>query len=109
MSASAPLSVPSVTVCGPYFDELSVGQVFDESPSVTLTDGRQAAHQAIVGNRLRLSLDDTLAAEVTGQRRPGLPIARLGHVDRTVDIGDAARQGQFVLPWALLPPIPRHR
>ena len=67
MSASAPLSVPSVTVRGPYFDELRVGQVFDESPSVTLTDGRQAAHQAIVGNRLRLSLDDTLAAEVTGQ------------------------------------------
>jgi acyl dehydratase len=41
--------------------------VFAESPATTLTDGRQAVHQGIVGNRLRLSLDDTLAAEVTGR------------------------------------------
>ncbi|QGG40594.1 MaoC family dehydratase [Aeromicrobium yanjiei] len=61
----APTTSPT-PVRGPYFDELSVGQVFDESPAVTLTAGRQATHQAIVGNRLRLSLDDTLAAEVTG-------------------------------------------
>jgi acyl dehydratase len=54
------------TVRGPYFDELHVGQVFDDSPSVTLHDGMQTAHRAIVGNRLWLSLDETLAAEVTG-------------------------------------------
>lgn len=59
-------AAPTV-VRGPYFDELSVGQVFDESPSATLTDGKQAVHQGIVGNRLRLTLDDTLAAEVTGR------------------------------------------
>lgn len=62
-------SAPGLTraVRGPYFDELSVGQVFDASPAVTLTEGRQATHHAIVGNRLRLTLDDTLAAEVTGR------------------------------------------
>lgn len=63
MSASS--AAPRV-VRGPYFDELAVGDVFDDSPSVTLTDGMRAAHRAIVGNRLRLSLDDVLAAEVTG-------------------------------------------
>lgn len=72
---NAPDSNLISSVRGPYFDELRVGQVFDESPSVTLTDGQQAVHQAIIGNRLRLSLDDTLAAEVTGQEglaSPGL-------------------------------------
>ena len=57
---------PTTAVRGPYFDELSLGMVFADSPSVTLTDGLGAAHKAIVGNRLRLALDDTLAAEVTG-------------------------------------------
>lgn len=65
----SPASTPPTTtreVRGPYFDELRVGQVFDESPAVTLTDGRHAAHHAIVGNRLRLTLDDTLAVDVAG-------------------------------------------
>ncbi|MCE0539686.1 MaoC family dehydratase [Kineosporia rhizophila] len=57
-------------VRGPYFDELHVGQVFDQAPAITLTSGRAAAHQAVLGNRLRLTLDDTLAQEVTGA--PGL-------------------------------------
>ncbi|QLL07908.1 MaoC family dehydratase [Mycobacterium vicinigordonae] len=51
---------------GPYFDDLSVGQVFDWAPSVTLTPGLAAAHQAIVGDRLRLALDADLSAAVTG-------------------------------------------
>lgn len=51
---------------GPYFDELEVGMVFDAAPGVTLTEGRAAAHQAIIGDRLRLALDDALAREVTG-------------------------------------------
>jgi acyl dehydratase len=66
MSDTTHASTPPTTVRGPYFDELAVGQVFDQSPAVTLTEGRQAVHQGIVGNRLRLALDDTLAAEVTG-------------------------------------------
>jgi acyl dehydratase len=52
---------------GPYFEELAVGQVFDTAPAYTLTDGRAAAHHAILGDRLRLALDDTLARQVTGR------------------------------------------
>jgi acyl dehydratase len=51
---------------GPYFDDLSVGQVFDWAPAATLSAGLAAAHQAIVGDRLRLALDADLSAAVTG-------------------------------------------
>ncbi|MCT2582050.1 MaoC family dehydratase [Actinophytocola gossypii] len=51
---------------GPCFDELSVGDRFTGAPGVTLTDGHAAAHQAVLGDRLRLPLDHALAAEVTG-------------------------------------------
>lgn len=51
---------------GPYFDELEVGQVFDHAPAHTLTGGRAAVHQAIVGDRLALALDDELATAVAG-------------------------------------------
>lgn len=53
-------------VRGPRFDELTHGQVFDAAPAFTLTSGLAAAHQAITGSRLRLPLDATLCAEVTG-------------------------------------------
>lgn len=56
------------TVRGPYFDELRVGMRFEHAPAVTLTEGLAAAHHAIVGNRLRLALDESLAREVTGGR-----------------------------------------
>lgn len=62
-------------VGGPYFDELTVGQVFDSAPAVTLTDGLAAAHQAILGDRLRLSLDRHLSVAVTGG-----PVAHAGLV-----------------------------
>ncbi len=55
---------------GPYFDDLSVGQVFDWAPSTTLSSGLAAAHQAIVGDRLRLALDVDLCAAVTGLPAP---------------------------------------
>lgn len=51
---------------GPFFDDLVVGQVFDWAPSMTLTSGAAAAHQAILGDRLRLALDAELAHAVTG-------------------------------------------
>lgn len=62
---------PAVTlygqmVGGPYFDDLHVGRVFDAAPSVTLTAGMAAAHQAIIGDRLRLPLDAELSALVAG-------------------------------------------
>ena len=54
-------------VRGPYADELAVGQVFDDAPAVVLSDGLAATHRSIVGNRLRLGLDPSLAATVTGE------------------------------------------
>jgi acyl dehydratase len=60
-----------VLVQGPFFEDLVLGQVFDAAPSVTLTAGHTAAHQAIVGDRLRLPLDDRLAEAVVG----GAPLA----------------------------------
>lgn len=55
---------------GPCFDELSIGYVFKTAPSVTLTEGLSAAHQAIVGGRLRLPLDANLSRIVTGAATP---------------------------------------
>lgn len=57
---------------GPYFEEFRTGQVFDAAPGLTLTSGHAAAHQALVGDRLRLPLDAALCEEVTG-------VARLAH------------------------------
>ncbi|BBY74179.1 acyl dehydratase [Mycolicibacterium parafortuitum] len=55
---------------GPFFDDLTVGQVFDSAPSMTLTPGVAAAHQAIIGDRLRLPLDAELSFAVTGATAP---------------------------------------
>jgi acyl dehydratase len=55
---------------GPYFDQLWAGQVFDAAPSMTLTAGVAAAHQAILGDRLRLALDAQLSYAVTGATAP---------------------------------------
>jgi acyl dehydratase len=64
------------SVAGPYYEDLEVGQVFDLAPGLTLTDGHAAAHQAILGDRLRLALDADLAMRVTGEAgslaHPGL-------------------------------------
>ena len=59
-------SDPGIESGGPFFDDLMVGQVFDVAPSITLTSGIAAAHQAILGDRMRLSLDADLAHAVTG-------------------------------------------
>jgi acyl dehydratase len=48
----------------PYFEDLHVGLVERRAPAVTLTDGIAALHQAIVGDRLALALDATLARAV---------------------------------------------
>ena len=51
---------------GPYFDDLSTGQVFDWAPSMTVTSGTAAVHQSILGDPLRLPLDEGLTRAVTG-------------------------------------------
>ena len=64
------LARPRVVVGGPWFEELSHGQVFDDAPGLTLTEGHAALHQALAGDRLRLALDTALCREVTGESRP---------------------------------------
>jgi citrate lyase beta subunit/acyl dehydratase len=58
-------TVPKRTVGPPYYEDLAVGQTFG-APGMTITEAHAALHQAIVGDRLRLSLDASLCAEVTG-------------------------------------------
>ena len=57
-------------VGGPYFEDFEHGQVFDQSPALTLTPGHAALHQALVGDRLKLALDATLSHAVTGHDEP---------------------------------------
>lgn len=57
-------------VSGPYFEDLTIGRVFDEAPAVTITDGIAAAHHAIAGDHLRLPLSAPLCTAVTGSLRP---------------------------------------
>ena len=63
------MSTP-VPVGGPWFEDFERGQVFDESPGMTLTSGHTAVHQAVTGDRLRLALDAELCRAVTGDERP---------------------------------------
>jgi acyl dehydratase len=54
----------------PFFEDLAVGQIERSAPSVTLTEGMAALHQAILGDRLRLALDGKLARDLLGLRAP---------------------------------------
>jgi acyl dehydratase len=56
----------TVTVGGPFFEDLKVGPFPGVAPAVTLTEGLAAAHSAIVGERMRLALDAELSKRVTG-------------------------------------------
>jgi len=60
----------TVRTAGPYFDDLSVGDVFTAAPAMELSSGAAALHQAIVGDRLKLALDRALAGRVTGDDTP---------------------------------------
>jgi len=51
---------------GPFFDDLAVGLIIKEAPSLTLTEGLAATHTAIVGDRLRIALDHDLSHRVAG-------------------------------------------
>lgn len=56
-------------LAAPWFDDLRTGDVLDDAPGMTITEGHAAAHQAIVGDRLRLALDRELSTRVTGDAR----------------------------------------
>ena len=74
----------SVRIGGPYFEDFTVGQVFDDAPSLTITAGHAALHQAILGDRMRMPLDAALTARVTGHAAPG-PVA-LAHPQLVCDV-----------------------
>ncbi len=82
-----------VTVAGPWYEELEVGQVFDGSPGMTLTAGHAALHQAVLGDRLRLPLDRHLAGDVIDA---GAPLAHPGLVC-DVAIGQSTLATQRVI------------
>jgi len=58
-----------IEIGSPWFEDLKVGQVFDDAPAVTLESGYAALHQAVFGDRLRLPLDVELSRAVTGRDR----------------------------------------
>ncbi len=58
-----------ILVEGPYFEDFDIGEVLESPPSITLTDGFSAIHQAIFGDRLRLPLDQPFCKEVTGSEK----------------------------------------
>jgi acyl dehydratase len=59
-----------LTAEGPWFEELRVGQVLHNASGLTLTEGLAAAHQAIVGDRMRIGLDHEFGRRLTGQEKP---------------------------------------
>jgi acyl dehydratase len=67
-------------VGGPFFEDFTPGQVFDDAPGMTITAGHAALHQAICGDRLRLALDAALCAAVTGSD------AALAHPNLVCDV-----------------------
>lgn len=50
----------------PWFEDFSVGDDLSEVPSVTITDGYAAMHQAVFADRMRLPVDGPLSKAVTG-------------------------------------------
>ncbi len=71
IAAGRPMKTkPADAYDGPFFDDLSVGDRFDTAPTIRLSDGMAAAHHAIVGGRLRLAFDTSLAKAVAGAAAP---------------------------------------
>lgn len=67
MSSEIAIPLPAPA---PWFEDLRVGWCDRSAPSVTLSEGMAAVHQAIVGDRLRLALDRKLARDLLGLRSP---------------------------------------
>lgn len=53
---------------GPYYEDLSVGQVLPRQPSVVVDEGMAALYQSMVGERLAMVMDPAVCAAVTGER-----------------------------------------
>ncbi len=52
---------------GPYYEDLSIGQVLPRQPSVVIDDGMAALYQSIVGERLPMAMDPAVCEAVTGR------------------------------------------
>jgi len=69
----------ALSIDGPFYDELTAGQVLAAQPAVTLDAGMAAVYQSIMGERLPVALDDRLSRAVTGQdarlASPGLALS----------------------------------
>ena len=89
-------------VGGPFFDDLHVGQVLDAAPAMTLTDGRAAQHQAIVGDRWRLALDQHLSRRVTGGVVASPSFVTNSAVGQTTSVTQRVRANLFYRRFALL-------
>lgn len=61
------MTAQRIDVDGPFFEDFTRGQVFDDAPCVTMTSGFAALHQAFFAERLRLPLDTELCRTVTGR------------------------------------------
>ena len=61
---------------GPYYEQLTVGQELPRQPAVTIDEGTAALYQALVGERLAMTLDSQATGRVAGVERrlasPGL-------------------------------------
>jgi acyl dehydratase len=66
MDGESSVAPAETLIDGPYFEDLRHGQRFADSPGLTLTEGLAAAHRAIVGGRLPLTLDGELSRRVLG-------------------------------------------
>lgn len=63
------MAAERIEVGSPFFEDLRLGQVFEDAPAVTLTSGHAAFHEAAYGDRLRLPLDAELCRAVTSNER----------------------------------------
>ncbi|MBV1879418.1 MAG: MaoC family dehydratase [Pseudomonadales bacterium] len=54
----------------PWFEDFKVGDDYSQVPAVTITEGHVAIHQAIFGDRLRMTLDNNLSKKITGHDKP---------------------------------------
>jgi acyl dehydratase len=96
-----------VRVGGPYFEDLSHGQVFADAPGLTLTPGHAVLHQALSGDRLRLPLDHQLSAAVTGRTEPLAHPTLVCHVaiGQTTSPSQRVRGNLFYRGLRLLRPV----
>jgi hypothetical protein len=103
MRAGGPDRAPAVggadlacSVGGPWFEDLHVGQVFADAPGLTLTDGHAALHQAIVGDRMTLTLYSRLELECLEPLPGG---GGLAHLRARLHVVDEADRRRDVLDW----------